>query len=276
MAHTPRRLSVDWLNFNSKSSTDYPLVVNTAGYFDAFYSFETYNSIGRDDYYLIYVINGQLSICIDNKEYIAQKGSAIIFPPKYKYKYRGNPPTYYLFVHFTGSYAERFLNECGYNSLPCIIDNDFSVEIHNKFNLMVNTFLYNGLLSNQKCSYLLQDILISIFESSLERADESLLKASLKYIHSSFTTKIDVPYLARLENLSNSRYITVFKKHTGKSPNEYIIELRLQFAKNLINSTNMSIKQIGEHVGYTDPYYFSRLFKKYIGISPAEYRNKNE
>ena len=66
------------------------------------------------------------------------------------------------------------------------------------------------------------------------------------------------------------------KKHTGKSPNEYIIELRLQFAKNLLDNTNMSIKQISERVGYSDQYFFSRIFKKYLGISPQSYRNKNE
>ena len=62
----------------------------------------------------------------------------------------------------------------------------------------------------------------------------------------------------------------------GKPPNEYIIELRLQFAKNMLSGTNMSIKQISEHIGYNDPYFFSRLFKKHIGISPQEYRKNNK
>ena len=60
----------------------------------------------------------------------------------------------------------------------------------------------------------------------------------------------------------------------GKSPNEYIIELRLQFAKSLLDNTNISIKQVSEHVGYNDQYFFSRLFKKHIGISPQEYRKR--
>lgn len=262
----------DWLNFKSASSGDYPILINVAGYYDSLVPFKTYNSIGRDDYYLIYVIDGQLSIDIDGSEHIAKKGSAVIFPPKYKYKYGGKPPVHYLYVHFTGSYADKFLRECGFDNLPCIIENDFSVELERRFNLLINTFLFNESLSIQKCACLLQEILIDIYKDAEEKANDSPLGASLKYIHSSFRSKIEIPYLANLENLSNSRYITLFKKQMGKSPNEYIIDLRLQLAKNLLDNTNMSIRQISESVGYNDQYFFSRLFKKHLGISPQNYR----
>lgn len=265
----------DYLNFNNKSSRDYPIQVNTAGYYDASSPFTTFNSVGRDDYYLLYLVDGQLSVIINNKEHTIKKGSAVIFPPKYRYKYFGNPPIHYLYVHFTGSYADRFLEECGFVDLPCIIENDFSVEMQSKFNLMINAFLYKDPLYIQKSACLLQEILISIYENAKDKAEDSPLKASLKYIHNFFTSKIDIPYLANLENLSNSRYVTIFKKQMGKSPNEYIIDLRLQLAKSLLENTNMSIRQISESVGYTDQYFFSRLFKKHIGVSPQAYRKTN-
>ena len=266
------RYNIDWLNFNSRISTDHPILINTTGYYEATTSFETYNSIGRDDYYLMYIIDGQLTIEIDGSESTLKKGAIVIFPPEYRYKYRGNPPAHYLYVHFTGSYADRFLEECCFNSFPCIIKNDFSIELQNKFNLMIDTFLLKKPLWAQRCACILQDILIDIHNDALDKLDNSPLKASLKHIHSFFTSKIDIPYLAGLENLSNSRYVAVFKQQTGKSPNEYIIGLRLQFAKSLLESTNMSIKQISERVGYSDQYFFSRLFKKHMGISPQGYR----
>lgn len=265
----------DYLNFNNKCSCDYPIQVNTAGYYDASSPFTTFNSVGRDDYYLLYLVDGQLSVIINNKEHTIKKGSIVIFPPKYRYKYFGNPPIHYLYVHFTGSYADRFLEECCFVDLPCIIENDFSVEMQSKFNLMINAFLYKDPLYIQKSACLLQEILISIYENAKDKAEDSPLKASLKYIHNFFTSKIDIPYLANLENLSNSRYVTIFKKQMEKSPNEYIIDLRLQLAKSLLENTNMSIRQISESVGYTDQYFFSRLFKKHIGVSPQAYRKTN-
>ena len=272
MARATRNISLDWLSFNSKSSFDYPILVNTTGYYEAVYSFESYNPLGRDDYYLIYVVEGELFLDMPNFTQAIGKGTAFIIPPKHMYKYSGNSSTRYLFAHFTGSYVVGFLKECGFDTLPCILENDFSKELYGKFGLMIDTFLRNDRLSTQKCACMLQEILISIYEGSLDKADSSPLKTSLKYIHGFFTDKISIPYLAGLENLSNSRYVTVFKSQTGKSPNEYIIELRLQLAKGLLNNTNMSIKQISQRVGYADQYFFSRIFKKYLGISPQKYR----
>ena len=263
------------LDFNNKKSDEFPLLVNTSGYYEATLPFETYNSIGRDDYYLIYIVNGQLNFEIDDSSHIAKCGDFVIFPPKHKYKYEGNPPAYYLYVHFTGSYADRFLKECGFNNLPCIISGEFSVEMQNKFNKLIDTFLYNEPLAIQVCASILQEIILDIAKSELDNANNSPLKNSLKYIHSFYTSKIDIPSLAKIENLSNSRYVANFKKQTGKSPNEYIIDLRLQLAKSLLENTKMSIKQISEKVGYSDQYFFSRLFKNHIGISPQKYRKEN-
>ena len=262
------------LIFNDKKSDEFPLLINTSGYYEATLPFETYNSIGRNDYYLMYITNGQINFEIDDSLHIAKCGDFVIFPPNHKYKYAANPPTYYLYVHFTGSYADRFLKECGFNDLPCIISGEFSTEMQSKFNKLIDTFLYNEPLAIQNCASVLQEIILDIAMGELDKRDNSPLKNSLKYIHDFYTGKIDIPYLAKIENLSNSRYVTNFKKQTGKSPNEYIIDLRLQLAKSLLENTNMSIKQISERVGYTDQYFFSRLFKKHIGVSPQKYRKE--
>lgn len=264
------------LVFNNKKSDDFPLLVNTCGYYEAVLPFETCNSMGREDFYLIYIVNGQLNLEINDNLYAVERGGFVIFPPNHKYKYDGNPPTYYFYVHFTGSYADRFLKECKFNDLPCVINGEFNLEIQNKFNKLIDTFLYNEPLAIQVCASILQEIVLDIAKRELDKTNTSPLKTSLKYIHSFYTNKIDIPHLAKMENLSNSRYVAVFKKQTGKSPNEYIIDLRMQFAKNLIENTNMSIKQISERVGYSDQYFFSRLFKKNFGVSPMGYRKEKQ
>ena len=85
MAQKTRHLSIEWLNVKSKSSMDYPLIVNTTGYCDVPYSFETYNPVGRDDYYLIYITEGELTLDIDGRKCTVKRGSSIVFPPKYMY-----------------------------------------------------------------------------------------------------------------------------------------------------------------------------------------------
>jgi AraC-like DNA-binding protein len=60
------------------------------------------------------------------------------------------------------------------------------------------------------------------------------------------------------------------------SPQQYLINYRLEKARNLLKSTNLSISEISEQVGYPDPLSFSKIFKMYYKISPTEYRNQTE
>jgi AraC-like DNA-binding protein len=75
-----------------------------------------------------------------------------------------------------------------------------------------------------------------------------------------------------MENLSNSRYVAIFTQCMGMPPVRYILELRLRYACQLLESTDMSIKEISALSGYSDPHFFSKQFKKYIGVSPRDYR----
>jgi YesN/AraC family two-component response regulator len=67
----------------------------------------------------------------------------------------------------------------------------------------------------------------------------------------------------------------IFKEETGESPINYLIKIRLEKAKDiLLNGNGGSIKSIANQVGYDDVYHFSKLFKKYYGISPLYYKKQ--
>ena len=83
------------LNAKSKMSHDAPLVVNLVN--DCFtnlepFAYDTYNSIGRDDYFLIYVTDGVFNTKINDTVFNLNKGAVVLYPPKYKYHYWGEPP----------------------------------------------------------------------------------------------------------------------------------------------------------------------------------------
>ena len=73
--------------------------------------------------------------------------------------------------------------------------------------------------------------------------------------------------------MSNSRFSTVFSQETGYTFTEYLAMLRMSKAQELLKATNLRSSQIAQAVGYSDPHYFSYLFKKRIGMTPSEYRN---
>ena len=78
--------------------------------------------------------------------------------------------------------------------------------------------------------------------------------------------------LASLEGLSESRFYTVFKEKIGCSPVEYINALRIERACNLLSSTPMSVGEVGANCGFDDNFYFSKIFKKKMGVSPTKYK----
>ena len=271
--------SVELLNQKSKKSTDAPLIINLLNdcftYFEPF-AYDTYNCEGRDDYFLIYVTDGIFNTRINDTVFSLKKGSVVLFPPKFKYHYWGEPPSKYLCAHFTGSHVEKILTDLGFSLEPCMFENEFSPKIKDLFDKMIEQYMTNAPFLQYSLACLLEEILLTIALGRIKNNGYHTLKKSIKYIHANYTEKIQIPYLAKLEGLSNSRYITLFSQEMGKSPSEYILELRLGRACDLLLTTDMEICLIGALSGYKDQYFFSKIFKKHIGISPREYRKRHK
>lgn len=98
-----------------------------------------------------------------------------------------------------------------------------------------------------------------------------ILKA-VQYIEENYTKDISLAELARHVNLSESYLSYLFKKETGGGIVNYVSNLRLEMGKKLLKSTNLSVCEIAEKIGYSNVYYFSGAFKKNFGISPTEYQ----
>ena len=73
-------------------------------------------------------------------------------------------------------------------------------------------------------------------------------------------------------NLSPSYFSAVFSQETGQTFKEYLTELRIKKAKELLRTTPMRSSEIGYSVGYSDPHYFSQVFRKHTGVTPMEFR----
>ena len=86
-------------------------------------------------------------------------------------------------------------------------------------------------------------------------------------------TPLRLEDFARKSGLSVSHFSEIFRTQTGQSPMVYFIHLRMRLACRLLDLSNKPIKTVAIETGYRDPYYFSRVFKKSMGISPEKYRN---
>jgi AraC-like DNA-binding protein len=260
-------------------SSERPIVVNCGGAISLDTKFVTENLIGRLDYYFMYVTEGKLNVDVGERTFVAERGDMIVFPPKlsYRYSHDGDDRITYLWAHFSGSHAERCLKECGFAQLPQIWRGSFDMRIQRRFEKLFDIYAEGGALRDARLGNCFEDILLCAAEQMRgERPDGGRFYTSLKYMSSNYSSDIKISELAQMENLSVSRYNYLFRRSVGISPKSYLINLRLNTARQLLLETDMSVKQIAVCVGYDDGCYFSRIFKTHNSLSPEQFRESRE
>lgn len=113
--------------------------------------------------------------------------------------------------------------------------------------------------------------LFSYANSSVMKEDS--FSPAVIYIHSNFTRDITEKEVAEFMHYSPSYFSMLFKRKFGIAFKTYVLNLRLDYAAGLLESTNMPVHKVCEQCGFVTPVYFSRAFKKHFGLAPIEYRN---
>lgn len=109
--------------------------------------------------------------------------------------------------------------------------------------------------------------------SYLSSKQYNVIKDSINYIDTNYLdASLDYRNLASESNISLTYYHKLFKKKTGLSPNQYILMKKLNYACDLLTTSNLSISQISEISGFSSAYYFSKIFKLHYYVSPQDYR----
>ncbi|WP_034444634.1 helix-turn-helix domain-containing protein [Butyrivibrio sp. AE2032] len=110
--------------------------------------------------------------------------------------------------------------------------------------------------------------------SKREERSGDIIRNAKKYIEDHYDKDISLDDVSRVVNISPYYFSKVFKEESGLNFIEYLTNIRIDKAKELLETTNLSIKEICVSCGYTDPNYFSRSFKKNVGVTPTEYKEK--
>lgn len=106
-----------------------------------------------------------------------------------------------------------------------------------------------------------------------EEKSNSIIEMSQQYIRNNFDKDISLDDVSRAVNISPYYFSKIFKEGTGENFIEYLTGIRIEKAKELLSTTEYSMKEICTMCGYSDPNYFSRSFKKNVGVTPTEYKS---
>jgi AraC-like DNA-binding protein len=135
----------------------------------------------------------------------------------------------------------------------------------------------NLYFANMTLWYFLSSFLfVSQFRQIKRLYGKEFPATTISFMKENLDKTLTLQDLAGRSGYSVSHFTTLFRSKTGYTPVDYFINLKLQRACQYLDMTDLRVKEIADQLGYTDPYYFSRLFRNHIGISPGQYRKNKK
>lgn len=233
----------------------------------------------HDDNLLIFCIDGEGLIEAQGKTRRVQSGDLLIIPANTPHFYaadREDPWTIY-WCHFAGDQAEHYVN------LIIGASEQLLVPATQRLKLVRD---FQSLLSVRETGYrelpfihaanLLKQLLSYIALQNRSTQHNTATGFNLREIEDNMRANLDKPLtldeLAESCNLSKYHFSTKYKEATGYSPIKHFLHMKIEAACQLLDTTDLRISAVSAAVGYDDPLYFSRLFRKVTGLSPRDYR----
>lgn len=256
------------------------LYLTDVGYYpNARYHFRERTS-GSSQTILIYSTSGKGFVKIDNTEHELHADSFIIIPKEKTHAYYSdvNNPWSIYWIHLGGKKTDLFSN---YSSKIIPIERGKDSRINVRLDLFEEIFrnLERGFGTdtleyiNLTLNYLLVSFThVARFRLINSEKEKDPVAQSVNYMLENLNKTIRLEELANMVQLSTSHFSRLFVTKTNQSPIDYFNQLKIQKACRLLDISNLSISEIAGDLGYEDPFYFSRIFKKLMGISPRDFR----
>lgn len=262
---------------SERVSNDYLSINNCGYYLNIDTDMRTYREHGRIDYQIICVTEGEGEFLVSGEKVTVGKGGIVIYPPNVRqdYFFSKSKNSSYCWIHFTGSGVEKLLESLNLNTGTLQINNSFDFLNTCKeitFECQIKAINYEMYISGLLISLLSK---ISRLVEKPNIKNKNLIKV-LKVMHTQYKNDLTNDDYAKLCNLSKYHFIRVFKNNTGMTPHAYKAHLLIDKAKSLLSTTDLNINEIAEILAFDDAMYFSRIFKKFTGMSPTDFRNGQE
>ncbi len=224
----------------------------------------SYGPAVRMFWLLHYVVSGKGRYSVGGNEYRLSAGDAFLIKPGEITVYSAdeNEPWHYIWVAFEGDIKKL-------HELPYVINDerlrDLMTRIDEHDDFGESTDLYSVAQ--------IWNVIWCLCGDSIENSDESYSSAAVNMIKKQYMKNISVQSIADALGLERSYFSNIFRRDTGKSPGQFILEYRMEKAVELLKCEKYSVSVIAASVGYADPFSFSRSFKNYFGVPPQRFKD---
>lgn len=239
---------------------------------------------GIRDHYLIHlVISGKGTFQSAGHTWGLQPGDLFLASPNQLVAYTADDqqPWEYCWVGFNGACAHKLVSQLPFTDAEPVhhTKDPDTLRDHLK-----NLFLSRGLEPQDEAAMLghLYLFMAALMRETREQKPRTTSSASqyvlnaIKYIQFNYSHDISIDDVAKSVGVSRSHLYRVFMSNVGKSPIDYLTEYRINEACKLLRTGNLSIAEVAISVGFFDQFYFSRVFKKAMGLPPSKYIAEQE
>lgn len=233
---------------------------------------------------LFYVVDGKGEFIIQQQRFAVKANDFVIINPHVEHTEvsSSEDPLEYIVVGIQGlSFSNLTTQDQGDQPFSFFNLRDEQKDILRYLNVMVQEATNQAMSYELVCHNLLEILLIKIlrhqhFELEVDSKNKTSKDIAFikHYLKTYYRESIQLEDLASMTHLSRFYISHSFKKDVGLSPMEYLMTIRIKESKILLRTTNYSVSQIADIVGFTTPTYFSKQFRKVTGISPSDYREQ--
>ena len=241
-----------------------------------------WHSIPHTHYFteLFYVISGEGSFQIEDMRFNIHPDQLIIVNPTIEHTElsQGNQPLEYFVVGLSGqNFVAPGSSETRYVKLSCAAQRE---EYLFYFKAMMREMTEKEPSYEAVCHNLAEVLVAKLMRQTIHsnlgqesrKSSKECLKAQ-RYMDEHFKENVTLDILSELTHMNKYYLVHAFKRELGCSPINYLINRRIRESEFLLKTTDYSVSQISQQLGFSSPSYFSQSFKKIVGIGPSEYRS---
>lgn len=252
---------------------DLDLELLVCGHASAKEDLEQFHPFRFDSFFRVYYPQcGSLRVMDCRETVLIQPGKCYLFPANVPFRMLSAGAFTHAWLHFKSELLER---QAGFHRILSVPVDSETENIWREFlerargaDQFENLFRAHQILRR----ILLPFLLLPEIRSHGFASREECFHEVLQYIGTRYMEPIRIPQLAKLIRMDKNKFSMVFRKKFGISPKEYLTNTRIAKAKELLLSTNWTIKEIALQCGFRDDLFFYRIFRKHVGQSPTQYR----
>lgn len=232
-------------------------------------------------YYIVFVTKGEgILESAKTKPFNIKAGTCFLLFPGVWHRYKPHQLSGWeeYWVGFNGEYPDELMHTGVFKAENPFIDTGMDEDLLQLFHNLIKTVELSAVGYRQIITGITLQIMgllssVSKFQSQTGSKNERLISKAKFLLQESVENPVSLEEIAKELPMGYSNFRKMFKEITGLSPNQYHLELRLETAKNLLTSTNLTINEVAYQTGFDSIFYFSRMFKKKNGIAPKAYRS---